>query len=478
MDEAEQKAMKYMMDFQETAAKQKGVQAVETVLKGFDKVTNFAKANMLFFSLSWLKNNMADNMAKSFIESGTQGLLDAATFGKLRNGVAEDVGGLLKSQVKGLHKNEDMAEALSRGVLNSTMMKSMVDDGTKAFLFTPEQVKASSSKHPLALLKRASEIWLANPYSKAIAKMGSHMEGTARMMTYIRVKEALERTPMFKNAGPKELAKIKDMAADVVKKTFFDYGDVTHFENAVFKRVVPFYSFYSKNLPYWLRAAYSPEQVGRFLALEKARRNVGEDPSSFDKQGLSPYILDSGARKLGRDEKGRTKYGIFPAGSMYDAAKMLDVKGGIERIAQGKLPEQLIDKGHTIPKAVYELASGNDLFDGQALMPSKSEGGKKFLFARGHKYSALGLADVDDGGNPFTTSDKLVTFDKIMSTLWPHGLVDQVAGSAGKVATGKESLGEAISNRLSPMQTVKVSESYARMVRQKKEEERNGKKDR
>jgi len=477
LDDAEQTAMKFMMDYNATAAKQTGWRALETVLGGFDKVTNFAKANMLYFSLSWLKNNMADNMAKSFIESGTQGLLDAASFGALRKGVSHDVYSLVKNDVRGAHKSADLAEALERGVLDGGMLKTLADDGTKSFLQTPDQLKAARANDPMSLLKRGAEAWLSNPWMKAVGRIGGHMEGTARMMTYLRVKEALERSPMFKNAGPKELGKIKDMAADVVKRTFFDYSDVTHFEAAVFKRIVPFYSFYSKNLSYWLRAAYSPEQVGRFVALEKVRRNVGEDPSAHDKQGLSPYIQDSGARKLGRDEQGRMKYGIYPSGSMYDAAKMLDVKGGVERVLQGKVPKQLLDKGHTFPKAAYELATGNDLFDDQELYPSRSKDGKKFLFSRGHKYSAIGLAEVDESGNPFTTSDKLVTFDKILSTLWPHGLVDQIAGSAGKVASGKETLGEAISNRLSPMQTVKVSESYARMVRQKKKEDRDGKED-
>ncbi len=468
LDETEQKANKFMQEFHDTAAKQTGVRGLETMLKGFDKVTNFAKANMLYFSMSWLKNNYFDNLAKSYVESGVHGIIDAATFGKLRNGVSEDVLDLYKNKMQRVYKNEDIQDAVALGVLDNPMFKSLADERTRAFLYTPDQIKAASAKEPLDLLKKGGEIWMNNPYIKTVQQVGSHMEGTARMMTYIRTKEALEASPVFKNAGPKELAKIKDIAADLTRKTFFDYSDVTHFENAVFKRIIPFYSFYSKNLPYWLKSAFDPQKVGRFLALEKARRNVGEDPTSYDKSGLSPYLLNSGARKLGRDERGDTKYGIFPSGSMYDAAKMINVTEPVQN-----LKELLIDKGHPHLKAVYELSSGNDLFDGQKLRPSDTKEGKKYLFSRGFKYAPLGLDSVHtQGGSPYTTSDTVVTVDKILSTLWPHGLVDQVAGSTGKVATGKSSLTEELSNRLSPMQTAKVSDAYARMVRNKKMEDK------
>lgn len=464
LDKTEQDASKLMMEFADTAAKQRGVRQLETMLTGLDKVTNFAKANMLYFSMSWLKNNYFDNLAKSYLESGVNGFMDAASFGKLRKGVSEDVLDLYKNKMNRVYKNEDIQDALGRGVLDNPMFKSLSDKGTRAFLYTPDEIKAATAKSPVAFLKKLPEMWLSNPYVRMVGQMGSHMEGTARMMTYIRAKEALLSSPLFKNGSAKEAAMAKDIAADLVKKTFFDYGDVTHFENAVFKRLIPFYSFYSKNLPYWVKSAFDPEKTGRLLALEKARRNVGTDPSSHDKEGMTPYLLNNAARKIGKNDRGDTEYGIFPSGSLYDAIKMMN---------PGEWKEQAIEKGHPHLKAIYELSSGNDLFDGQKLFPSDSKDGKKFLFSRGFKYKALGIpgVDVDDRGNPYATSDKVVAADKVLSTLFPHGLIDQVAGSAGKVTSGKETLGEALRNRLSPMQTAKVSEAYARMIRQRKNKE-------
>ncbi len=469
LDDVERDAVKLMRDYGETAAKQKPVRALETVLKSYDKVTNVIKAQMLYFSSSWLKNNMFDNVAKGFIENGWHGLVDVATMGKFQKGVYDDVRDLYAGKLNRKYGSADFKDALEHGALDNPMFKSIHDESTRRFFYRPEDLAVKLGKETIG--KRVADAISRNPINEKVAALGSHMEGTARMLTFMRAKEALLKSPRFKNATAEELKLINEMAADLVKKTFFDYGDVTHFEKAVFARMIPFYSFYSKNLPYWIKAAIDPEKVGRVVAMEKARRNIGEDPSAFDKEGMTPYLENAGPRKLGRTESGDTRYGIVPGGSMYDALRMLNPKD---------LKDQFIEKANPVPKAIYELISGNDLFDGQKLYPSASEKHKKFLFSRGHKYAALGIpgVELDAKGNPYATSDAVVFFDKVFSTALPHGLVDQVAGSVGKVSHGKETAAEAVINRLSPVQMVKVSQAYARMVRKKKEESRNGKEDR
>lgn len=464
LDEKERDAVNFMQEFSETAAKQKGVQRLETALGFYDKATNWAKANMLYFSMSWIKNNYFDNMAKSYVENGWHGLMDSATMGKFQKGVFSDVKDLYANKLNRVYKADDMKDALHRGVLDNPMFKSLDDRELRDYMFRPKQIAEAEEKSTLKLLGKAGKLWFNNPYVGFVRNTGSLMEGTARMMTYTRAKDAILSTPAFKNASKEQIAKAKDMAADLVKKTFFDYGDVTHFENAVFKRLIPFYSFYSKNLPYWVKSSVDPEKVGRMLALEKARRNVGSDPDSSDKQGMSPYLIDAGARKFGRTAKGETEYGIFPSGSMYDAFNMINPLNA---------PSQVIDKGHAGLKTAYEVISKHDLFDDTDLRPSKSKDGKKFLFSRGHKYRALGVPGVklDEKGNPYADKDYIVYVDKVMSTVWPHGLVDQVAGSVGKVRTGKETFVESLMNLSSPMKTVKVSDAYARQIRQRKHKE-------
>lgn len=459
LDKQEQEALNFMRELAETPARG-GWKYVEKGLDTFDKITNFQKANMLYFSLSWLKNNFSDNLAKAYMETGLQGIVDSGTMGKYMKGVYDDVNDLYSNKVRGVYKAEDTAEALDRGVLDNPMFKSMQDTTSRDFQFTPKEISKATGKSPTAFIKRRADQWLNNPYIKAVGKLGSNMEGTARFATYIRTRDALLRSPAIKALGKEGEEKAKDIAADIVKKTFFDYGDVTHFEKAVFQRFIPFYSFYSKNMPYWIEAATNPIKAGRMLAVEKVRRNIGEDPTAYDKSGLSPYLISGGARKLGRDGD-KTVYGIAQSGSMYDA---------FAQINPLEWSSQVVDKGHPTLKTIYELFSGHDLFDDSRLYPSESPQGKKFLFSRGFKHKAIGTpgVDVDDSGNPYATSDAAVMADKIVSTVFPHGLVDQIAGSVGKVSVGKESPLEALMNRISPMQRVKVSDAYGRMIRTQK----------
>lgn len=463
MSEAEKEAVTLMREYGETAAKQKPIRALETVLDSYDKVTNFAKAQMLYMSMSWIKNNYFDNLAKAYVETGWHGLVDTATMGKFQKGVFADVKDIFSGNVHGVYKSSETMGALKRGVLDNPMFKSIHDEELRGFLFRPKELEEKLAKRSLAV--KIADAISKNPINQKVASFGSHMEGTARMVTYLRAKEALLKSPRFKNATPEMVEHAKDLAAELTKKAFFDYGNVTKLEKAVFGRIVPFYSFYSKNLPYWIGGSIDPEKVGRLLAFEKARRNVGTDPTHQDREGMTDYLLNNGARKLGKDQKGNTRYGIFPSGSLYDAIRMLNPKDW---------GSQVVEKGNTLPKAAYELASGNDLFDGGKLYPSDNEKGKKFLFSRGFKYKALGIpgVEVDEGGNPYATSDTVVALDKILSTLVPHGIVDQAAGTVGKIVTGKDRASEGAVNRLSPMQVAKVSAAYARMVRKRKEEER------
>jgi endonuclease YncB( thermonuclease family) len=455
LDDRERAAIKFMAEYR-NAKVGKGVERFEAVLRGYDKVSNFVKANLLYTSLSWLKNNYWENLSKSYVENGLSGIMDIGTLGRWQKGLRADVSDLYANRLNRVHLNPHTAEMLELGVLDNPMYKAMVDVSTREYLVPPKKIKESELKGPLGVLEKAGRILLGNPISRGIAQVGSVMEGTARAVTYIRTKESLLSLPRFKAGTPEDVEVVKRIAAQVVKKTFFDYSDVTHLEAAVLKRMIPFYSFYSKNLPYWIKAMFEPEKVHRVVALEKIRRGMGEQPSKYEKSGMTPYIADQAPRSFGKDRKGHRVFGVMPAASHHDAIKMMNP------LEAGK---QLVEKGHPIPKLAYELATRNDLFDGQKLLPSDSPQGKKFLFSRGHKYSFLPQLEVDSNGNPYTESDWLVIFDRVLSTVWPHGLVDQVAGSVGKVYTGKESATEALLNRTSPVQRIKVSPAYERMVR-------------
>jgi endonuclease YncB( thermonuclease family) len=431
----------------------------EKALSGFDKLTNFAKTNMLYFSTSWMKNNYFDNLAKAFVENGWYGLGDAAFLGKFQKGLTSDVSDFLRGGVKKAYtKDAPMKEMVRYGVLDNPMFKSLADVKTRRFYFSPEEIAAYSADNGVGKLSQKWVQFLGD----TVGHVGSVVEGTARATTYMRAKASLLELPKFR--GQDELA--ARAAAKLVKDTFFDYGDITHFEHAVFKRMIPFYSFYSKNVPYWVKATVDPARAGRVATLEHARRSVGKTPDSYDREGLSPYIAENAPMRLGMDRQGNKIYGTVPSSSMMDAFRMLNPKS---------IGYDLVDKMNVLPKTAYELGANKDLFSGGPLLPySEKEDGekKKYLYSRGHALRFLPDVKLDARGNPYTSNPWVVRADKVASAVFPHGFVDQVAGSIGKNVTGKEKPWETIVDRLSPMELIKLSPEMERMVRLQKEKAR------
>lgn len=476
LDKTEREAMSLVNDYRDMLPKQKFAQNLERGLKTFDKITNFTKANMLYFSMTWVKNNYFDNVAKAYAQNGMLNMMDTATLGSFRSGLAKDINALYKGDISRAYKSAHFQDMLNLGVLDNTMFKSMTDEMTRDFLFSPKQILEHQKESVLNKIGR--NVFTQNPITapviKTMNKVGSFMEGTARATTYINTLESLQKTASLKGTP---LADLKRMAAKISRDTFFDYGDVSMLEKAVFKRIIPFYSFYSKNLPYWLGAHFDPKRVGRIANLEHARKAIGREPNENEKLGMTPYLAGAAPRMMGTDKHGNAEYLVLPSSSQYEAIKNLNPM---------EWTRQLVEKGHPIPKTVYELTSGKDLFAGGSVYPSDSYGGKKYLYSRGFKYYAVQKAleklgfdtkstiqkiagtagvKVDSKGNPYTTDDYNIVLDRIASTVFPHGFVDQIAGSVGKVSWNKEKWDEAILNRVLPSQTVKVSPDYARLVR-------------
>lgn len=487
LDDLDKRAMEFIAKYKEAPILQgenfvaSVAKRAEPVLHGFDAMTNFAKMNMLYFSASWLKNNFFDNLGKAWIETGLGGVVDTAkAMTGLQKGTARDVYELYKGNVSRAYEYEHFKDALNLGVLDNPMYKSLTDEVTRDFLFTPDQIKkaATDDNKLKGYLRRGRDLWMdKNPVIKVVGRVGSFMEGQARLMTYVNTLEQLRKTKAFKGV---EDAALKRMAAKVTRQTFFDYGDVTALEAAVFKRMIPFYSFYSKNVPYWVKATFDPERAGRVLALEKVRHNVGRDPTKSERDGMSPYLAENAPRVLGKDKQGNEQYMVVPSFSLHDAAKMLNPK---------EVPNQFVEKGNPIVKAGIELATGKDLFGGGNLYPSQEPNGRKYLYSRGFKWYAVkkGLeylgydadsaiqkiastsgVELDERGNPYTTKGWNVILDKLGSTFLPHGFVDQLAGAIGKGAVGKQTIDEAILHLVTPAQKVKVSPAQASMVRARK----------
>ncbi len=480
LDKSEQAAVKLVANLKPNSP--------NAFLQGFDRLNNFSKSMMLHASTSWLKNNYIDNVAKAFVETGMGGALDvaAAPFKAFKQGFERDLVKFYRGDLPKIDTAK-MKELLDTGVIEGTQFAAENEDILKNFAHAPSK---------LAKQDEAAKSWIAKAaqavgggmdktqefFANTVGATGSMIESTARANTYFRFKDMLRDAPQFKGMAAEEAeAAIRKQAAEMVGKTFYNYGDVNFLEAKVAKRIVPFYAFYSKNLPYWAETMVNPEKVGRIAQIEHTRRNIGRDPTAKEREGFQDYIAGNAPRIMGKDNKGNLQIGIVPSMSQYDAIKMLNPFewGG-----------QIKEKMNPLAKLPVELLSGKDLFTGDGLKPSDTDSGKKFLFSRGYQQVAakktlegLGMdpqgllakatgldgVQLDKHGNPYTTSDATVVWDRILSTLVPHGIVDQTAGTIGKIATGKENPGEALWNRFGAMPVVEVSPVQLRMVRAEKE---------
>jgi len=497
LNKKERQALRIMSQMRKVDPTQPGYKLLHNSLKTYDRLLNFAKANMLGFSLSWIKNNYWDNMIKAYTETG---LMGAAKVGK--EGVAallapfgkgSKIGNALNDLYKGGIKkfpNEDLERALKYGVVETGFYRDFKDieqrtiDFMKGPVKLADEVGEEGSKNLLqkggAAVGRVMDKW-QRLLEGTTFKIGQTMEGSARMITFQETINMLRKSGQFAKATDDEIFRI---AADITKRTFFDYQNISQFERAFFRRIVPFYSFYSKNIPFWLETATNIEKMGRFANVDKFRRNLGREPTEAEREGLSTYINQNAARFVGRG-KGGKKYSIFPYISSYDALQSLNLR---------KIGDNLSEKVSPFMKAPLELAYDRDWFMGGFLFPSstrtKSEKlsgkvGKKYLFSRGFKYKWLQdaiknipgmetLGDlgvkVDKNGNPIATRDNLVKVDKIFSTLFPMGAVDQLAGAVGKIKHDKTDVVEQLVKFFTPGQVVTQSRAqsdYLKSIRER-----------
>lgn len=472
----ERKAMKMVADYMNAPAATPGLKAWDDFLKFSDKITNFSKWNMLFPSTSWIRNNYPDNITKAFHQNGILGALDAATLGAFRGGLADDMRAITKGDWERPLKNKHSKDMIKYGVLDSNVYKEIdaSDDMAKYFM-TPEKraeaLALEKSKNPLAKAMAKAVMLPVAPFkffgNKIISPIGTRIENSAKATTYIRAVETLSKDKALVSELGQE--GIKKLAAKVVKDTFFDYSDVTEFERMFAKRMVPFWTFYTRNAKYYAKGFEDPRFVGRVAAASRARDIVGVPLTAEERESIPPYQLAGDASKVGSSPFG-IKTIFSPSDSFLDAYKMLNPS----------LDNLLVEKGHPIAKGLIELATGEDTFTKQPMFPSELPDNRKYLFGGGHanvaakKISEALLppgalrnltqfatgsygVDVDERGNPIQTTDIGLFGDKLSpyspnSIFWPKPILRQTYGAIGKGAQGRLTTPEILNNFLNTMQ--------------------------
>lgn len=195
--------------------------------------------------------------------------------------------------------------------------------------------------------------------------LGTMIEDNAKLAHFIHM--------VHKGLSPSD-------AAISVKKTLFDYEDLTEFERRVMKRIVPFYTYTRKNTP--LQLAEMVQHPGLALGQGKVEAAITRDPT--DDEAIPEYALQAGERPLqdfakpffgGKGADPMTFRWDTPLNAAKDAltpyVEILSLVPGAP--GHGKVDAQnafrdLINVPGGGPigaaKAMIEIATGKDLFTG------------------------------------------------------------------------------------------------------------------
>lgn len=139
-------------------------------------------------------------------------------------------------------------------------------------------------------------------------------------------------------------------AAESVKKYLFDYGDLTETEKGLLKRVMPFYTWTSKNIPLQVQQFF--ENPGKFSKIATAKKNLEQGVAQPDEKYMSDYMRGNAPIRVKTDENGNTMY--FLAGAWLPAAQAISFLSDPVSNTLG-----MITPAAKLP---YENISGNGTF--------------------------------------------------------------------------------------------------------------------
>ena len=162
-----------------------------------------------------------------------------------------------------------------------------------------------------------------------------------------------------------------DVASQEVKKSMFDYGDLSSFEQNWAKRVLPFYTWTRKNLPVQFKSLIQNPQRAEQLAIAKQQfeHNLGE----LDKSDYGQFWNDRVPVFLGNESEGVVKaFALMNLIPMADLQYMIDPKRVIGEMATPfiKAPlEALANYDTFMNRAIKSTPGQMDDFLGVKLPP-------------------------------------------------------------------------------------------------------------
>ena len=431
---------------------------INKFINKFDDFTSFLKQQQLTFSHSWIVNNFTENIVKAYMSGGANNAAEVlANQGRaiLRNsdGMMSD---LLKltdpSSAKAIGLKYDVpavSKALDYGVVSedffSEAFKPHMSEAYLATRVGKDEAKKIIERGEIGGLAKVKENY-SEFLRNTVGRTGSLIEQSARITTFKNVADDLldnadvlgfSISPEYKALVRKvgileapvtpELDAVLRKASQITNETFFDYGNVSAFEQEVMKRLFPYWTFFSRNIPYWLEnVGTSPDRVANVLSVYKS---LGDEPTREQRNVMPDYLLDRGARIT---EGGATV--TAPSLSMVDALNALDWR------------RSALDKFHPVINTVANLVSKKTNL-GANLYPSEAKSGKVKVMGPGDLMAELlpSATYRDEYGDRQTTSDLFSLVSMLKGSLLPTPALDTAARIVEGVRKGS-TLGQELQN--------------------------------
>jgi len=288
------------------------------------------------------------------------------------------------------------------------------------FLPDAEKLENIASRNRLGMepgRKLQSTIGADSPVVRAGFKAGASLENNARWAVYINTLKGVTKNPgkykwtapdgksysFTDAAGAKAMSDwgitVKEArygrAAEEVKKSLFDYLDISKFERNVMKRVVPFYTWMRKNLPAQLEAAVkSPARMSKINIAREQFEFAGGRPEYKD---IAPFWGNRVPIFFGKENQNVRQ--LFTLLNTLPTADFERLTSPADLITEMVSP---------IPKVAFEQLSNYDTFRQK---PISTEGG--FMNMLGWKGEMKDFLGVEIPANLWHIAQVLVPLAEI-----------------------------------------------------------------
>lgn len=475
-------------------------------LNAYDDLLKLQKTVHLTTGTNWILNNFTDNLVRAYMAAGPSAAFKVLghntgvalnAIGKATNIKAlQNVGNSklydkmlnafnpAESVKKIQYKDDWLNLARDVGVIDSDKFQDFYSL-TKRGDAIVDLVYDATTKDKLAK-KMAEASFVPDKVRDmqefmwdTVGRLGSANENTARYITFEEVvKSKLKDLPNARHAlsriekskdktlssvmarefkgtaktkyqkGLRELQQVFKESAGIVNDTFFDYSDVTFFEQQVMKRIFPYWTFVSRNMKYWVDKFADPEMAGKMAKIESITSAVGETPSDEEREEIPKYLLEKGARVRGDQVL------TMPSLSIIDAAE----KTPIPFIQAGRALEKLGEGLAPVPKELSQQLLNKDFFTGGALAPTEDDPKKRvfesaFTLLPDSTLENLGVYRDEEGkiytNNPIMA--RLISFQR--NILPAPSVLDQAARATLEAQYRDQDVPSAIGKQISPVKS-------------------------